>query len=160
ALLDGKRKGGAVVVPGRTADSLLVKRIDNPTLELRMPPPDKPQPSEADRKVLRDWIAAGAPAFATTTAATTPPPTPPPPATNHLPAQAEAILHKACFKCHGKDPAKIKAKLNILDYPALIKKKLIVPGDLANSEVLVRIEDNDRPMPPPPDVRLTDAERK
>ncbi len=56
------RRGGTsgpIVVPGKTNESLLWRRvagIDEP----KMPPDDSPQPSEQERKILEAWITEGA----------------------------------------------------------------------------------------------------
>jgi mono/diheme cytochrome c family protein len=51
---------GAPVVPGKPADSLLIKKYEAG----EMPPEDSPvRPSKADMDLVRAWIAAGAPAF-------------------------------------------------------------------------------------------------
>lgn len=59
--LEGQRDSGAVV-PGDVAASLLVERIDATDPELIMPPPhSKKQLSDAQKDILRRWIADGAP---------------------------------------------------------------------------------------------------
>lgn len=55
-------KNGAVVVAGRPEDSPLLQRLLLPLDDDdHMPPPDEPQPTEAEIAALRAWIAAGAP---------------------------------------------------------------------------------------------------
>src|SRR5262249_10211971 len=56
-LLDKERK---VVVPGAPDQSELVKQVDKGT----MPPGKRLKVPEAERRLLRDWITAGAPGFA------------------------------------------------------------------------------------------------
>src|SRR5439155_11618319 len=58
------------------------------------------------------------------------------------------ILSDKCFACHGPDKSKRKADLR-LDTPA--GKAVVVPGELANSELVKRITstDKDEMMPPP-----------
>jgi hypothetical protein len=50
---------GAVIVPGRTDASLLIRMLTK-EVEPSMPPPDSPQPTDADINVLRAWVDAGA----------------------------------------------------------------------------------------------------
>ncbi|MCA9061443.1 MAG: hypothetical protein KDA96_00210 [Planctomycetaceae bacterium] len=52
-------KSGAVINRDKPADSLLLKVIESAGDD-HMPPPDEPQPSSAERRVLRTWIEAGA----------------------------------------------------------------------------------------------------
>jgi hypothetical protein len=57
ALKDGKR----AIVPGNLVDSALVQRIDHEKPSRRMPPLDfKKQITDAQRQVLKRWIAEGA----------------------------------------------------------------------------------------------------
>lgn len=44
------------LVPGKLDESLIWKQI----AEAKMPPDDQPQPSEADKEILKKWILAGA----------------------------------------------------------------------------------------------------
>jgi hypothetical protein len=69
ALLSDKRK---LVVPGSPDTSLIVKRIENP--DSPMPPDDRPPVPDSERRVLRAWIAAGAPDFTKAPAAGAPTP--------------------------------------------------------------------------------------
>ena len=76
------------------------------------------------------------------------------------------ILAKNCFSCHGQDEKKRKAKLR-LDLPegALTSVKgaaAIVPGNLAQSEMWVRIitDDADELMPPVDSRKSLSAEEK
>ena len=60
-LMKGGDSGEATVVPGKSGDSLIVKRIALPADEdEHMPPKDKAQPTEKELKVLKWWIDAGA----------------------------------------------------------------------------------------------------
>jgi mono/diheme cytochrome c family protein/uncharacterized membrane protein len=60
-LMKGGDSGEAVVVAGKSADSLIIKRIALPAAEdEHMPPEDKPQPSEKEIKILKWWIDGGA----------------------------------------------------------------------------------------------------
>jgi hypothetical protein len=60
-LMKGGDSGEAAVVAGKSADSLIVKRIALPADEdEHMPPKDKEQPSEKEIKILKWWIDGGA----------------------------------------------------------------------------------------------------
>lgn len=60
-LMKGGDSGEAAVVSGKSADSLIIKRIAlPPTEDEHMPPEDKPQPSEKEIKILKWWIDGGA----------------------------------------------------------------------------------------------------
>jgi serine/threonine-protein kinase len=61
-LLDPERK---IVVPGKPDESELVKQVEGEM----MPPETRPKLSAEDRKALREWVAAGAPAAAAAPAA-------------------------------------------------------------------------------------------
>jgi dipeptidyl aminopeptidase/acylaminoacyl peptidase len=50
---------GAVIVPGRADASLMIRMLTG-EIEPKMPPDDKPRPTEAEIDVLRAWIDAGA----------------------------------------------------------------------------------------------------
>ena len=57
-----EREGVRAIVPGRPAESALVRRIFSAEKDEVMPPPGKgPVLTEAEKTVLRDWIAQGAP---------------------------------------------------------------------------------------------------
>ena len=54
---------GAVIVRGKPEKSLIVARVTNPDLDERMPPQHEGEPfTAAQVAMLREWIAAGAPA--------------------------------------------------------------------------------------------------
>ncbi len=56
-------ESGAVLVPGKSAESLLIKRLNLPLGdEDHMPPDGKPQPGPDEIALLAWWIDAGAPA--------------------------------------------------------------------------------------------------
>src|SRR5207253_5603336 len=60
------------------------------------------------------------------------------------------ILSARCYKCHGPDEGKRKAKLR-LDVREIAIKKAIKPGDAAGSELIARItsKEPEEVMPPP-----------
>jgi cytochrome c553 len=73
------------------------------------------------------------------------------------------ILSENCFYCHGQDGNKRQADLRLDDRQAAIDGLAIVPGDLANSQLIARIEstDPDALMPPPKsNRRLSDGQKE
>jgi hypothetical protein len=57
-----ERKNGFVIVPGKPADSLIIKRVASDDPAFRMPPPMSHKTLTAEQKdILRRWIEAGAP---------------------------------------------------------------------------------------------------
>lgn len=74
AILKGGESGPSIV-PGKVAESAIVKRVQLPlTSDDHMPPDGKPQPSQADLAILQWWIEVGAPTNKTV-AQLKPPPT-------------------------------------------------------------------------------------
>ncbi len=153
SLLDANRRN---VVPGDTAHSRLIQRIEDGT----MPPEDdddwRPRVSEPELAILKEWIAGGAPEF--------PPedpqnPTPPVVPQSKLAAQAYAIFVRRCHNCHKLGEA--KGGIKILNHDLLVsRRKVVVPGKPEESEVyqLLVIDDPDQVMPPPKEERLTPEE--
>jgi hypothetical protein len=73
------------------------------------------------------------------------------------------ILSENCLYCHGQDPNKRQADLRLDLRDAAVEKKAIVPGDVATSEIIHRIESTDpETLMPPPDSnrRLSDAQKE
>ncbi len=146
-LLDARRK---IVVAGKPDESLLLQRVNDD--EQPMPPDDKPRVPDAERKMLRAWIAAGAPPFpekAETPAA--PPPDLPSPG---LAAGVKELFRTRCLECHGG--AKTEAGVKILDRQVLLAKRKIVPGNPDGSKVFQVITSTDENvyMPPKGQPRL------
>ncbi len=66
-------QSGAVIERGKPEKSLLVERVINPDIAERMPPQHEGEPLTAEQvTLLREWIAAGAPAMAGEKAETDP----------------------------------------------------------------------------------------
>ena len=60
-LMKGGDSGEKTIVPGKSAESLVIKRISLPeTEDEHMPPKDKPQLTEKEVKILKWWIDNGA----------------------------------------------------------------------------------------------------
>jgi tRNA A-37 threonylcarbamoyl transferase component Bud32/mono/diheme cytochrome c family protein len=66
-----------------------------------------------------------------------------------LAPRVRQILYRYCYDCHGQDLQHREEDLDVLDYALLIdparKHKLVVPGDVDESWLLVRIEDDTMP---------------
>ena len=77
------------------------------------------------------------------------------------------ILAAHCFNCHGRDPHSRQADLRLDERPAALAElpsgtRAIVPGSIAKSELVARIEstDPDLVMPPPEFKKPLTAEQK
>ena len=77
------------------------------------------------------------------------------------------LLSDRCYRCHGPDSAKRKAKLRLDTREGLFKEAesglaVVAPRDVENSDLIRRISSDDtEEMMPPPDshLSLTDAEK-
>lgn len=72
------------------------------------------------------------------------------------------ILAENCFYCHGQDGNKRQADLRLDVREDAVKRKAIVPKDVAASSIIKRIHsgDPDEQMPPPKSNRHLSAEQK
>src|SRR5579885_1402862 len=72
------------------------------------------------------------------------------------------ILAENCFACHGPDSAARKADLRLDRREAAIEAGAIVPGEPESSELIARInaEDRDELMPPPATTKALSAAQK
>ena len=77
------------------------------------------------------------------------------------------ILAAHCFNCHGRDPHSRQAELRLDERPAALAElpsgaRALVPGSIAESELVARIEsdDPDLVMPPPEFKKPLTAEQK
>jgi serine/threonine-protein kinase len=141
ALLDRK-----VVVPGKPDDSKLIKRV---TSERRpMPPRPRERVADSDVQILRDWIAAGAPALTETVTATkaTPPPAAPAAPAPSSADRAREVFDSQCAQCHGG--TKPEADFRINDREGLLAKGLVVANEPDKSELLKRLTAATDRMPP------------
>jgi mono/diheme cytochrome c family protein len=122
-----------IVVPNKPDDSEMIHRIESKDADVRMPPSDGKHNAlrEDSIKVLRDWIAAGAPPFAVDAALSAParlnPRTAATPKPEELAARVKSLFRGRCFGCHGG--TQTKAGIRILDHSLIVeKKKKIIPG--------------------------------
>jgi uncharacterized membrane protein len=79
-----------------------------------------------------------------------------------LAPEAQEILRRNCYECHGQNPSKIAKKLNVLDHGLLLdsNRRIVVPGKPLDSRLIQRIDDGS--MPPEDEEqrlpRLTEEE--
>jgi hypothetical protein len=102
--------------------------------------------------MLRTWLWSAA-MLATTTPAWGQSSRPDPPN-----VQAEQILRKHCFECHGQDAKRPHAGLVVLNHKKLMESGLIRPGAPDESELVARVEDGT--MPPVSRPALPKKERE
>jgi mono/diheme cytochrome c family protein len=145
---------GRVIVPGKSAESLLVKRLLGFGDASRMPLGADPVPAEKIN-LIRAWIDQGS--FAAAPAAAPEPVLEPEAA--HPQSSGEPglfvtrirpILAARCYHCHGPDVQQNGLRLDSL--AAALKGsasgRVITPGDSAKSPLLRRLFGLDRPQMP------------
>jgi cytochrome c553 len=134
---------GPSVVPGHSADSLLVKRILGLTGTPRMPMGGQPL-SAAQVTLIRQWIDADH--FDTSAAQ---------PAVSSAPSSVFAkevrpILAARCYSCHGPEVQQNGLRLDSL--AALLKGSdygpIVIPHDASKSRLLRRLQAQERPQMP------------
>ena len=138
---------GASIVPGKSADSLLVKRILGLTDAQRMPMGGDPL-SNQQVKTIRTWIDQG---NLTTTASNSASAESAKAADSPLFAQTvRPLLAARCYGCHGPDVQQNGLRLDSLN--AILKGsdsgRIVVPGKPASSRLLRRLQAQERPMMP------------
>jgi cytochrome c553 len=142
---------GAAIVAGKSADSLLVKRLLGLTDAPRMPMGGGPL-SDVQVKLIRAWVDQGrfdqgkfdtsvGNAAATESAAKT---------SAQFAAEVRPILAARCYSCHGSNLQQNGLRLDSLE--AILKGsdsgKVIVPGHSQNSRLISRLLAQERPMMP------------
>jgi mono/diheme cytochrome c family protein len=150
-----------IVVAKKPDESELIRRIESADDDVRMPQPPRTRLDDAAKKVLREWIAAGAPPFAgepANPAAEKANPKPAAPSPAELAARVKSLFRSRCFDCHGG--AKTNAGIRILDHALLVeKKKKIIPGRPEASAVYRLITGTGGTvMPPPGNPPLNDTD--
>jgi Protein of unknown function (DUF1553)/Protein of unknown function (DUF1549)/Planctomycete cytochrome C len=144
---------GPAITPGKSSDSLLVKRILGLTDAPRMPMGADPLPA-ADVKLIRSWVdqfkpEASKPDQAKPEAKADQP---------HAPAagsplfasNVRPILAARCYSCHGptvqQDGLRLDSLAGILT--GAESGKVVVPGKSASSRLMRRLLAQERPMMP------------
>jgi mono/diheme cytochrome c family protein/cytochrome c553 len=134
------------VVPFKPDDSLLVKRIESASNPM---PPDGDTVPDKDVKLLRAWIAAGAPDLTDKTIVTAKTAAEP---AQTLEERVEDLFHTRCVSCHGG--AKPEKGLRVLDHAALLQRALVVPKKPDDSPLLAKLQAADSEEVMPPNGRL------
>ena len=143
---------GPVIVPGKSGDSLLVKRILGTTDSPRMPMGGAALPAE-QVQLIRRWIDDGA--FTAVQAAKKPQPaenaTPADAAPSSLfAAQVRPILASRCYVCHGPETQQNGLRLDSL--AAVLKGsasgRIVMPGHSDQSRLMRRLQAQERPLMP------------
>ncbi len=143
---------GAVIVPGKSGDSLLVKRILGTTDAPRMPMGAAALPAEQVR-LIRHWIDEGAlsgaqPADKPQPTATSAPADAAP--SSLFAAQVRPILASRCYVCHGPETQQNGLRLDSL--AAVLKGsesgRIVIPGHSDQSRIMRRLQAQERPLMP------------
>ncbi|MDA1165607.1 MAG: FHA domain-containing protein [Planctomycetota bacterium] len=147
ATLRSDNGNGTYITPGSLEQSLIWARVIQQDKELGdpMPPPDNeegvPIPSDDERKVIEEWILAGAPSFAST-------PTAASGDNAGLALQAKGFLQKYCVGCHGDKT--IGGFANAINHDLLLsqgkKGAYVTRQQPSESRIWIRI--NNATMPP------------
>ncbi len=139
---------GPAIVPGKSSESLLVKRLLGLSDAPRMPMGGTPL-SDAQVNIIRTWIDEGAHhtetaanAIATKTKAAADSPL--------FAEKVRPILASRCYGCHG--PALQQNGLRLDSLAAILKGsdngKIIIPGKPDGSRLIRRLRAQERPMMP------------
>jgi hypothetical protein len=141
---------GPVVVPGKSGESLLVKRILGTIDAPRMPMGSDPLPA-AKVQLIRSWIDNGD--FKAATATHTSPQgetNPAAPKSALFATSIRPILATRCYSCHGPDVQQNGLRLDSL--AALLKGsdsgKIVIPGHSDQSRLVRRLMAQERPQMP------------
>ncbi|HBI45205.1 MAG TPA: hypothetical protein DDY78_20470 [Planctomycetales bacterium] len=138
---DAERK---IVVAKAPDKSELISRVGSDDDSLRMPPDPRPRLSDAERKTLHDWVAAGAVAWPVAAPAVAAEPAAP---VENLAASVKELLRGNCFDCHGG--SRTNAGVKILDRELLVNKKKLVPGKPDESMLFQLVTATDDSVMPP-----------
>ncbi len=79
--------------------------------------------------------------------------------TGELPCDVATTLASRCGSCHGAKPA-FGAPMSLVTLADLHRPAVTAPGRRVRELLVERIASDARPMPPPPNARLTDDERR
>ncbi len=143
-------KGGAsgpAIVAGKSADSLLVKRLLGSTDAPRMPMGGAPL-SDVQIKLIRAWVDQGK--FDRSKVAAGAVASTPAKSSTQFAAEVRPILAARCYSCHGSNLQQNGLRLDSLE--AILKGsdsgKVVVPGHSQNSRLISRLLAQERPMMP------------
>jgi mono/diheme cytochrome c family protein len=82
---------------------------------------------------------------------------------DELASNAQEILMRHCYKCHGDPKQDLRGKkLNLFDPRSYLdeKRKIVIPKNPDGSKLVLRIENDEKPMPPEGHDRLSRDEIK
>ncbi|MFO0662854.1 MAG: peptidylglycine alpha-amidating monooxygenase [Polyangiaceae bacterium] len=82
---------------------------------------------------------------------------PPTTSLSGLPCAVSTVLERRCSTCHGEKP-QFGAPMALVTHADLTRASVSAPQKHVFEMVSARIHDGARPMPPPPNVRLDDAD--
>ena len=142
---------GKVIVPGKGAESLLVKRVLGSADGPRMPLGADALPAEQIR-LIRAWINELTPEAAGAVATTAPVPsrTPTGVAPTMYATQIRTILAARCYQCHG--PGIQQNGLRLDSLASILKGsangRVIIPGDSKDSPLVRRLLGLNKPQMP------------
>jgi hypothetical protein len=74
-----------------------------------------------------------------------------------LPCDVDAVLAGHCRSCHGSPPSQ-GAPMSLVSYDDLVRPALSDPSKTNAAMALLRMQDPQRPMPPPPNALVTVVE--
>lgn len=78
--------------------------------------------------------------------------------TQFLPCDVDRVLEMHCRSCHGREP-RFGAPMALASYEDLVAQSPRDASRTVAAQVRARIHDDQRPMPPPPNARLSASER-
>lgn len=78
-------------------------------------------------------------------------------ASTDLPCDVQRVVNASCATCHGNVPS-FGAPMSLM-HAADFRKPASTGTDTVGQRAIARINDDSRPMPPPPNARLSDADR-
>ncbi|MGH9340799.1 MAG: DUF1549 domain-containing protein [Acidobacteriota bacterium] len=146
-------KGGVsapAILPGRSGESLLVRRISAPAdSKLIMPPVGDPLPQE-EIDLITAWIDQGAPWSEQGATASPPPPAGEPQQAVEIPVinrkvdfarEVFPILERSCFSCHGAETQNAQLRLDArkIVLQGGVSGPAVVPGRAEESLLFLRI---------------------
>lgn len=74
-----------------------------------------------------------------------------------IPCDVDAVLEKSCRNCHGAKPS-FGAPMPLVTHADLVAAAKSDPGQKVYEQVMARVHDTSRPMPPPPNAALSASE--
>lgn len=125
-------ESGQAVIPGKSSESPLYRRISTSDRSIRMPPASAPLAADLV-DALREWIDAGAPGMTVTAKITEP--------VDFL-KDIQPIFRKNCYACHSGPQPKSRLRLDAKGgaMKGGVGGPAIVPGKSSESRLVHRVE--------------------